>query len=136
MIDQRWVGKRTERSFFTISREEIRAYCAVIGEKNPIYLHVETAHLNGYEDVLIPPTYPSLFWQKVTIPWIEQDALLLQREQSFSYQKALIANKQYGCEIVLRKIRNHGAKQYVVHDLFVTNAETTVLTSAITFVVL
>lgn len=136
MIDQRWVGKRTEKTFFTISRKEVRAYCDVIGEKNPIYLHVETAHLNGYEDVLIPPTYSSILWQKVTIPWMEEDALLLQREQSFSYRKALIANKQYGCEIVLRKIREHGTKQYAMHDLLVTEAETTVLTSTITFVVL
>lgn len=125
-------GLQTKRVNVLVTREEIRNYCYVIGEECAIYHNVEAANLLGYADLVIPITYPSLFWQYIEIPWLSSKSLLILSGQSFHSQETLIANRAYTCYILLNKVRKSKDKQFLQHKLYVTYNEKIVSTNTTT----
>lgn len=117
MILEDWKGSKTDKVPVKVSRSEVQAFCQVIGEKSDLYTRVQSARLRGYEDVLLPPTYPILFWQKLAIPWLPENATIVQSEQSFFYEDSLEANKTYECQIELIKARKLRGNYFAKHRL-------------------
>jgi len=116
---EEWKGNKTDKVPVKVSREEVRQFCRVIGEKSDLYTSVQSARLLGYEDILLPPTYPILFWQKLEIPWIPKDATVVQSEQSFFYDKSLVANQTYECQLELVEVKRFRGSYFAKHRLSV-----------------
>lgn len=112
-----WKGSKTDKVPVKVLREEVHQFCQVISEKSALYTSVQSARLLGYEDVLLPPTYPILFWQKLAIPWLPQDATVVQSEQSFFYEDSLVANQTYTCQIELLEVKKFRGSYFAKHRL-------------------
>ncbi|MBO1001737.1 FAS1-like dehydratase domain-containing protein [Pseudogracilibacillus auburnensis] len=136
MIDESKVGTKTKIVNVKVKREEIQQLCHVIDEKNHVFHDVNAASEAGFEDILLSPTYPILFWQHLEPPWLETDATIIQSEQIFSYKTPLVANKMYQCQIELLKVRTRENKQFVVNRLYINDGEKVVATSDTTLVLL
>lgn len=129
MLEKNWEGKETEIKVITVTREEIKRYCSVIGEKNPLYFDVETARSFGYHDILIPTTYPVIFWQQIEVPWLLVKGTMVQGEQVFNYKKPLVAETAYRCFIKLVRMKSLREKTYLTNRLYIFNQDELVATS-------
>lgn len=134
LIDKRLEGTKTDRVFITVTRENIRNYCHVIEEENQVFHDLNMAQNAGYLDFPVPAAYPTLFWQYIEIPWLTDQAAIIQTEQNFIYEQPLIANITYKCHIRLLKVRNRGNKQFLKQRLYIQQGETVSATSDTTIV--
>ncbi|QGS69134.1 hypothetical protein CV093_14590 [Oceanobacillus sp. 143] len=57
-------GFITDTVAINVTREHVRKYAEAIGEENPIFHSLEAARNAGYANLVLPATYPTLFWQK------------------------------------------------------------------------
>lgn len=121
MIDPKLTGSKTEIIPIRVTREEIQTYVKAIGEKNKIFYALDSAKEDGFSDIVIPPTYPTLLWQLIEIPWLQTVKSIIQTEQKFKYNEILIANVTYACQIILLKVRNRGNKQFLKLRLEIRN---------------
>jgi len=110
-------GLETETVAIQITREEVRQFCKVIGEKNLIFYNPEEARKAGYADVVLPATYPVLFWKYIDVPWLEKAPSIIQSKQYFEYDEMLVADETYLCQIMLEKVRQKGNRQFLQHVL-------------------
>lgn len=122
-------GYVTDTVAITVTRDNIRHYCEAIGEENPIFHNLEAARNAGYADLVLPATYPTLFWQSINIPWLANQSPMIQTEQKFEYREALTANQAYTCQITVLKVRQKGNKQFSTHELRMNLHGKTVATS-------
>lgn len=134
MINEQDEGRKTDCLFISVTRKMVRDYCQLTKDNNPIFYHLETAKKAGYNDLLIPSTYPSLFWQQIHIPWLTEEMEFIQQEQTITFKKPLIANKQYGCYIKLSKISNIKDHQLLKHRLYIWDEEDLTATSDTTII--
>ncbi|HLR79660.1 MAG TPA: MaoC family dehydratase N-terminal domain-containing protein [Bacillota bacterium] len=124
----------TEPVSILVTRQEVSDYCQAIGEKNPLFYDIRTAQAAGYADIVLPLTYPILFWKHIHIPWLAHTRPLIHREQTFTYKGSLLANETYTCLIALTDIRKRKNKQYLRHELMIAKHEETIATSETTLV--
>jgi len=130
------VGAKTEIQSIKITRKEVRQYCEVIDEKSHLYYDVTVAKNKGFDDIPLPATYPTLFWQKFNIPWLERKGTIIQGEQSFSYEEPLVANQTYHCQIVLEKVRSRLNNDFLYHRLYIYHGDTVAATGNTTLILI
>lgn len=93
----------TEISFdlkpFVIERGKIAEFVKAIGDSNPLYTDVEAARREGYRDLPMPPTFPTVIemWAGIDfetiIDGLSLDLLrVLHGEQSYEYLEDVCAN--------------------------------------------
>lgn len=123
------IGDRTEVVPIIVKREDVFAFVKALGDNQQIFYDVEAAKTAGFNDILLPLTYPTIFWQSIPIPWLDNQTIV-QVDQAFHYQRPLTANTEYDCYIELKniqKLRNH---IFLKHCLFISDcarSETTVM---------
>ncbi|WP_458413273.1 FAS1-like dehydratase domain-containing protein [Schinkia sp. CFF1] len=124
MLDHTLIGQKTKSVTITITNKMVGDYVNMIGDNHPIFLDSEEARKNGYPDVVIPATYPVLFWKYITIPWLENVGPLIHGKQSFRYQTPLSTNQPYSCFIELADIYEKGSAkgklQFLIHRLVIS----------------
>lgn len=54
------IGMTFEPFTFTIERGKIREFAMAIGDQNPIYYDIKVAQKEGFRDIPIPPTFPTV----------------------------------------------------------------------------
>ena len=117
MIDDTFEQRQTSWETFRVTYDALQQYVVTIDEENPIYLDKQLAKKAGFQDIPLPATYPSLFWQDFYIPWLENQAPFMLNAQTFTYYEPMVINHNYCGQITLTKLRNHGNKQFAVHVL-------------------
>lgn len=119
-----FIGKKTETVSIIIPRNIVREYAETVGLSLDIYTDVEKAREAGYPDLVLPATYPVLFWRYVKIPWLDLNLPLIHGKQSFSYNEPLVANQTYDCFIQLtdvsEKEKGNFLLQFLTHRLVIT----------------
>jgi acyl dehydratase len=65
-INREMIGRPLSPTTFEVDRGKIREFASATGDENPIYHDVEAAKEAGYNDLPIPPTFPTTFsfWGK------------------------------------------------------------------------
>ena len=96
-------GSTTDAVAIYVTRDDIHRYAKAIGEENPIFHDLEVAQNAGYNDIVLPATYPTLFWQILDIPWFKNQSTVIQTEQEFEYEEVLVANQVYICQVTIIK---------------------------------
>src|SRR5699024_6750527 len=93
------VGEKTAVTNIVVNRTTALQYCEAIQENHPLCTDLEAAKASGFSDLLLPVTYPSLFWQQIKIPWLNEVQFSILLSQSFHYQKSIFAHTTYKCQI-------------------------------------
>ena len=55
------IGKTYPPASYAVGREKIREYARAVGESNPLYLDVDAAREQGYDDVVAPPMFAVVY---------------------------------------------------------------------------
>jgi acyl dehydratase len=55
------IGKTFPPATYAVGREKIREYARAVGETNPLYLDVDAAREEGYDDVVAPPMFAVVY---------------------------------------------------------------------------
>ncbi|WP_051302122.1 MaoC family dehydratase [Salibacterium aidingense] len=140
MIDLSWEGMSTEVHLFSMTRENIRNWAVCLHDCHPLYLDPAFAVNKGFADVLMPPTYPMVFWNTIDIPWrLSSQKTLLHEKQEFHYYAPITADQPLKGWIKLENIEetrlSTGTFQRVIetmkivsHQLLLMELLTTTLT--------
>ena len=59
-FDRELLGKEFPAGTFRVEKERLLAYCAAIGESNPIYTDEEAARRSGFRSLVAPPSFCTL----------------------------------------------------------------------------
>src|SRR5690625_2623217 len=134
VVKKRFEGMKTDKVLITVTRENIRHYCHVIEEDNQVFHDRSVAKKAGYSDLPVPPTYPTLFWQYIDIPWLTAQSSTILTEPRFIYEQQLIANMTYACSINLYKVSFRGNKCFLKQRLQIEQGEKVIATSDTTLI--
>ncbi|MBS4172967.1 MaoC family dehydratase N-terminal domain-containing protein [Bacillus sp. FJAT-49736] len=100
---------------FTIERGKIKEFALAIGDKNEIYYDVKSAREQGFRDIPIPPTFPTVIemWSGLSfetlIKELELDPLkVLHGEQEYEYLEDICAGDEISC---VAKVISHTEKR-------------------------
>ncbi|MDY6881683.1 MAG: MaoC family dehydratase N-terminal domain-containing protein [Thermodesulfobacteriota bacterium] len=61
MLDKSKIGKEYPEIRFEVEKGKIREFARAIGDKSPVYYDEEAAKEEGYEGLVMPPTFPTTF---------------------------------------------------------------------------
>ncbi|MEJ8777518.1 hypothetical protein [Pseudogracilibacillus sp. ICA-222130] len=112
-------GLKTPVEKIRISETDVANYCTFIGESSALYKDKAYAIKCGYEGIPLPYTYASLFWQKLSIPWLANDDPVILVEQNFSYDFPLICGITYDISMELTNVRRIREQLFLYHTLTV-----------------
>ena len=59
--DKAMIGREAEGATLNLEAESAKEFARAVGETDPLYLDAEAARAAGYDNVLVPPTYPIAF---------------------------------------------------------------------------
>lgn len=135
MIEARYEQKKSRWEDLHVSYDELQAYLLTIDETNDVYTHSTTAKQAGFVDIPLPSTYPALFWQKFSLPWLTDQTSLILTEQKFKCHEPLIINQPYRGQITLEKLRSRHNKQWATHMLAIYHGSDIVATVQTTLVI-
>ncbi len=118
-----------------VERGKVREFALAVGEDNPIHLDPEAARLQGFPDVVAPPTFTvSQIWQ---VPREEREERLganldygrvLHGEQEFVYRRLPFAGEVLKGRMRISKDftkegRRGGSMRFVTYESAFTDAE-------------
>jgi acyl dehydratase len=112
-LDQSYVGRSYPATEpYLVSREKIREFADAVGDPNPAYRSVGAARALGHADVIAPPTFAvivssSASTQVMFDPGLGLDySRVLHGEQSFAYERPIIAGDLLSAVVTVEKIRS------------------------------
>jgi acyl dehydratase len=125
---------------YTIERGKIREFAQAIGDPNPIYHDIERAKEEGFKDIPIPPTFPTVMemWGGLDfdglIRLLQLDPLrVLHGEQSYEYLQDVCANETLHATLHLKQtIDKPTMKIFVLETTYKNEQGETVLTGTST----
>ncbi|KYD08601.1 MaoC family dehydratase N-terminal domain-containing protein [Heyndrickxia sporothermodurans] len=100
---------------FTVERSKIKEFALAIGDDNPIYYDIEAAKKEGFRDIPIPPTFPTVIemWGGLDFETIIQELdlnplMVLHGEQEYEYFSDIYAGDTISC---YAKVTSHVEKK-------------------------
>ncbi len=140
MIDKLYVKSTSDWITLSVSYDKLNEYLIAIKENQPLYTNKKVAKKAGFNDLPLPPAYPSLFWQFFTLPWMENESQVILTSEIFHYNEPLFINQRYQGQITLKQLINRTDKQWAIHELtiyqkskVVATVETTLLLTEVTY---
>lgn len=61
MIDKSFIGKEYPEFSFEVEKGKIREFARAVGDKNPVFYDEKAAKEAGFEGLVLPPTFPTVF---------------------------------------------------------------------------
>ncbi|MDQ1688163.1 MAG: hypothetical protein QOK42_1138 [Frankiaceae bacterium] len=106
------VGKTYPASApYEVGREKIREFADAIGDEHPAYRDVDAAKSLGYDDVIAPPTFPTVLTfvtgrQVIGDPELGIDySRVVHGEQRFEYSRPVQAGDRLSATVTIEEIR-------------------------------
>lgn len=97
-------GKIFNVQSFIVERGKIKEFAIAIGDNNPIYYDVEKAKEQGFRDIPIPPTFPTVIemWSGLDFETLIQELelnplMVLHGEQEYEYMEDICAGDVINC---------------------------------------
>lgn len=135
MIPNHDEKKQSQTIDLSVSHAQLQKYLRAINETNEFYQSSSLANQAGFADIPLPATYPAVFWQDFSLPWLTNDMSLMLTEQIFNYVEPLTINQQYQGHITLDKVRKLFNKQWATHKLHIYKKTTLIATVQTTLVI-
>ena len=102
MLDERFVGLRSEPVKNTVERGAVRRFAEAIADPSPLYLDDEAAARSRYGRIIAPPTFPRTF-DYGNIEGLElPSAGLIHGEFNISYERPLLVAEELLCRMELK----------------------------------
>jgi acyl dehydratase len=141
MVNPDIQGKRYPRTpSYLVGREKVREFAkAVMAPKECFDL--EFAKQNGYEDLVVPPTFPVVIQEQslaivLSDPEAQIDfARVVHGEQKFVFQRPIIAGDLLTSELSVASIKSLGGNHMVVFDTEIFDESQTLVCTAISTLV-
>ncbi len=119
-----------ERFFVDVERGRLRFFARSIGEDDPTYTDLESAHAAGHRDLPVPPTFFFSLNLEAKDPFGYLDALgidlrrILHGEQSFTYHAMAYAGDRLVMQSRITDVydRRGGALEFLVNQTTVERA--------------
>ena len=95
MVDRSVIGKEYPPYIYEVEKYKIREFARAIGEKNPLYSDEEAAHGEGFDGLVAPPTFGTVFYTEgglmyTIIKDLKGDLIkMLQSGQEYEYFKPI-----------------------------------------------
>ena len=61
MVDKSFVGKEYPEFSFEVEKGKVKEFAKAIGDKNPLYYDEKAAKEEGFDGLVLPPTFPTIF---------------------------------------------------------------------------
>ncbi|MDY6968274.1 MAG: MaoC family dehydratase N-terminal domain-containing protein [Spirochaetota bacterium] len=61
MVDKSFVGKEYPEFSFEVEKGKVKEFAKAIGDKNPLYYDENAAKEAGFDGLVLPPTFPTVF---------------------------------------------------------------------------
>ncbi|MBW3607730.1 MAG: MaoC family dehydratase N-terminal domain-containing protein [Actinobacteria bacterium] len=116
------IGKRFAPATYAVGREKIREYARAVGETNPLYLDVEAARAEGYDDVVAPPMFavvyslpavwPALFDEEVGIDF----GRMVHGGQEFEWGPVVVAGDEITTTATLKDVSERRGNGFFVFE--------------------
>jgi acyl dehydratase len=108
MFDRSLLGLEHVAGGFDISRETIVAFCEAVGETNALFTDRDTARAAGYDDIIAPPAFCSVFTPRVGLPDIKLEfgEVTLMAGQALQYVAPVRPGDRLEARAVLKEVYN------------------------------
>ena len=116
------IGKSFAPATYAVGREKIREYARAVGETNPLYLDVEAARAEGYDDVVAPPMFavvyslpavwPALFDEEVGIDF----GRMVHGGQEFEWGPVVVAGDEITTTASLKDVSERRGNGFFVFE--------------------
>jgi acyl dehydratase len=122
-------GKRYRPYQYEVSREKVREYARVIGERNPLYFDRDAARGAGFRDIVAPPTFVvvysvSAIRKAIFDPELRIDmARLLHGAQEFEWFEPVCVGDVISTTLQVGDIFQKGTLWFVVFETTSTNQQ-------------
>jgi acyl dehydratase len=144
MIDRKWIGYTFPAFEVTLEERQLQFFAKATMEKNPLYHDQESAKEAGYQNVLMPPTFPFSLKLAQKDPFKHYAHMgvdmrkLLHAEQSFEYFKPVVAGETLSMEPKITDIydKKDGALEFMTEITTARNHQNEIVfTSKLTIVI-
>jgi acyl dehydratase len=61
MVDKSVIGKEYPEFSFEVEKGKIREFARAVGDKSPVFYDEKAAKEEGFEGLVLPPTFPTVF---------------------------------------------------------------------------
>jgi len=114
---------------YVVGREKIREYASAVKNTDPAFFEEKAAAELGYEGLLAPLTFISVFGYQAQSAFFAyanigiQDAQIVQVDQVLKYLKPIKAGDRLYCDVYVHSIRKSFGTDMIVTKNIVTNEE-------------
>jgi acyl dehydratase len=112
-LDQAYVGRTYPSTEpYLVSKEKIREFADAVGDPNLAYRSTQAARALGHPDVIAPPTFAVIVSSRASAQVVFDPELgldysrVVHGEQSFSYQRPIVAGDVLAAVVTVEKIRS------------------------------
>ena len=114
---------------YVVGREKIREYAIAVKNEDPAYFDDEAAAELGYDSILAPLTFISVFGYQAQTAFFAnadigiKDAKIVQVDQELKFMAPIKAGDRLYCDVYVHSIRQSFGADIIVTKNIVTNDE-------------
>lgn len=122
------IGKTFAPATYAVGREKIREYARAVGETNPLYLDVEAARAQGYDDVVAPPMFAVVYSLPAVWPALFDDEVgidfgrMVHGGQEFEWGPVVVAGDEITTTASLKDVSERRGNGFFVFESVSVNA--------------
>jgi acyl dehydratase len=123
------VGKQYPPVTYAVGREKVKEYALAVGETNPVHLDVEAARAAGYDDVVAPPMFASVYCSQAIGPALFDAevgidfARLVHAGQEFTWGPLVVAGDEITTKLSVKDISERAGSGFYVFESVSTNQD-------------
>ena len=107
---------KTERYAFLFTKEKVRQYSELSGEKDPIYFSPQAAQELGYKGTPLPPAMPFVAYRHIEIPW-RLEGPVIHRKQECRQHQVMYTDQVYTGRVTLTNHSLRHNRMFIQQDL-------------------
>jgi acyl dehydratase len=127
-LGQDAIGKRFRYpDHYTVEREKIREYAAAVKNDDPPFHQDKAAEELGYDGLLAPLTFISVFGYKAVAAFFEwaniatNDAQVVQVDQALKFFAPIKAGDRLNCDVEIESVRSAHGTDIIMTKQTITN---------------
>ena len=119
-LNHSYVGRRLPPTPpYAVGREKIREFATAIGADDPAYHDPAAARARGYQDVIAPPTFPTVAALPASRQLQDDPELgldysrVVHGDQRFTYTRPVVAGDELVSEVTIEEITERGGHEFI-----------------------
>jgi acyl dehydratase len=115
--------------YYMVEREKVREYAEAVQNKDAEFFEEKAAAELGYDGLLAPLTFISVFGYQAQTAFFEhaniavQDEQIVQIDQVLKFQKPIVTGDKLYCDVYVDAVREAHGTQIIVTKNIITNED-------------